>query len=69
MDEYYRRKLTELEQDVLDFIAQNPGLTPADIANQYSNNPAAWSAIYYLSFNAYTETDRTTGTIIKQETK
>jgi len=69
MDEYNRRKLTELEQDVLDFIAQNPGLTAEDIANQYSNNPAAWSAIYYLDNNAYTETDRTTGTIIKRGAK
>lgn len=63
MSQEFERPLTKLEQAILGYIEERPGLTAEDYAESYNHNPAAYAAIYYLVFHLYVDRDPQTSAL------
>ena len=63
MDEFHRRDLSELEKDILAYIANHPSLTAEDVANAHGNGTDIYAAIAYLIFQQYVRANIMTGVL------
>jgi len=60
------RELTHLEEMILEYIGQHPGLTPFDLAEEFEQSEDVYAAIYYLNGSGRTEINHDTYGIIER---